>query len=291
MTLGHLGLTCAPWRLRRAARDFSLSGTQGEIDRCFRKEFGTALYADEFLRFLGAKEVVSVDRSDFEGATLVHDLNQRFPERLRSSFDLVLDGGTLEHIFDFPSALRHCMELLSSGGHFIITAPANQSMGHGFYQFSPELFFRVFDAKNGFRLRKIVLFECSKTDAPFYEVKDPVLVGGRVELNSSKAVMLAVLAQKTVEVPIFTRMPQQSDYVAAWNKHQTTTTGAGMGRSSLIRRLRAAVNPYLPFWLRFAKEQFVSRRKHGPPSLNNHLQFRRLSRREIICERSCPAIE
>ena len=61
----------------------------------------TALYADEFFRFLGAKEMASVDLSNFEEATMLHDLNERFPEKVRGHFDLVVDGGTLEHIFNY----------------------------------------------------------------------------------------------------------------------------------------------------------------------------------------------
>src|SRR5436190_23618464 len=98
LTLGRQGLSCEPGRVWRAARSFNLSGTRAEIERCFHRNFGHDIYADELLRFLGAKEVVSVDRSGFEGATLLHDLNEPFPKSLQCSFDLVIDGGTLEHI-------------------------------------------------------------------------------------------------------------------------------------------------------------------------------------------------
>jgi hypothetical protein len=286
LTLGRLAfMPCAPHRVRQAVRDFNLTGTRGEIAPCLRRTFGTELYADEFFRFLGANEFVTVDRSNFEGATLLHDLNEPFSENLRGRFDLVMDGGTLEHIFDFPSALRHCLELVSVGGHFIAITPANQWMGHGFYQFSPELFFRVFNLENGFELCKIILFECSKADAPFYEVKDPAIIGRRVGMKSSKPALLAVLARKTAAVPIFSRPPQQSDYVADWNEHQKKTAETGMGDSSLIHRLRVAVNPYWPAWLRHWKSRFIQLRTEGPNSLSDFRQFRRLSREEIFRER------
>lgn len=284
LTLGHLALLCAPHRVRRAMRDFNLTGTQEKVDSCFRRDFGSELFADEFFRFLGAKELVSVDQSNFEGATLLHDLNKPFSEDLRGSFDLVIDGGTLEHIFDYTSALRHCLELVSVGGHFITITPANQWMGHGFYQFSPELFFRVFNTENGFELRKIVLFEL-KTDAAFYEVKDPVVTGIRVQMRSPHPVTLAVLARKTATVPIFSRPPQQSDYVAIWNEHQKKTAQTETGGSSLIQRFRVAMNPYWPYWLRHWKSRFMHILTEGKPSLSNPRQFRRLSREEIFRER------
>src|SRR2546426_934602 len=143
-TLGRQGFECTPRRLQRAARDFGLFATVQDVKHCFQRPPLGALYADEFLRLIGAKEIVSVDRSDFEGATLLHDLNEPFPDEERGRFNLVFDGGTLEHIFNYPAALRHCLELVGTGGHFITIAPAHNMMGHGFYQISPELFFRVF---------------------------------------------------------------------------------------------------------------------------------------------------
>jgi hypothetical protein len=55
-------------------------------------------YSEEFFVLLGAKEIFSIDVSDFEGANILHDMNQPLPHSLISSFDVVLDGGTLEHI-------------------------------------------------------------------------------------------------------------------------------------------------------------------------------------------------
>jgi 2-polyprenyl-3-methyl-5-hydroxy-6-metoxy-1,4-benzoquinol methylase len=53
----------------------------------------------------------------------------------------VFDGGTLEHIFDYPTAIKNCMKMVKPGGHLLLTTPANNWFGHGFYQFSPELFY------------------------------------------------------------------------------------------------------------------------------------------------------
>src|SRR5204862_3653368 len=54
-------------------------------------------YADAVLTALGATALDSIDASDYQRATIVHDLNRPLPARLRAQFDLVFDGGTLEH--------------------------------------------------------------------------------------------------------------------------------------------------------------------------------------------------
>ncbi len=266
LTLGRQGFCYAPGELRRLFRDFNFPLTEEQM-RYFQnpsKDFN----ADKFLQILGANEIISVDASNFEGATFLHDLNERFPENMRGRFDVVLDGGTLEHVFDFPSALRYCLELLAPGGHFITMPPANQNMGHGFYQFSPELFFRVFSPENGFRLRKIVLYDAWKADAVFYEVNDPALVG-RVETNSSPSLILMVLAQRIPGVPMLTVRPQQSDYAAIWQKNGGSETRP----SQPIGKFRKLLSPYWPLWLRILKARVTNRRKKGPPTLNNTGDF------------------
>ncbi len=55
--------------------------------------FGQVKESGEFLRFLGAKEITSMDISDYEGATILHDLNQPIGNELKEKFTLVLDGG------------------------------------------------------------------------------------------------------------------------------------------------------------------------------------------------------
>src|SRR5262249_13058363 len=116
-------------------------------------------YCEGFLKRLGASEVVSVDASDYEGASVVHDMNQPVPASMYESFTAVIDSGTLEHVFNFPVAVKNCMEMVSRGGHFLGITPANNLMGHGFYQFSPELLYRIFSPANGYQIRKLMICE------------------------------------------------------------------------------------------------------------------------------------
>ncbi len=150
LTLGHQVLDASPSRLRRYVERLGVVKNREQLDGALRRTFNQANYVDGFLKVLGADLVESVDLSNFEGATIEHDLNVPFPSKYQQQFDVVIDGGTLEHIFDFPRALWNCLATLRIGGHFIGISPADNQFGHGFYQFSPELFFRIFTAENGF---------------------------------------------------------------------------------------------------------------------------------------------
>jgi len=172
-------------------------------------------FAEPFLKTLGAREIVSFDASDYENASVTHDFNLPIPSEYKGKFSAVLDGGTLEHIFNFPTAIKNCMEMVREGGHYLSITPANNHLGHGFYQFSPELFFRIFSSQNGFELERLMIFE-ETLNSPWYEVVDPDAVNERVTLVNSAHTMLLVVARKIKTMEIFDPMPQQSDYVSAW---------------------------------------------------------------------------
>lgn len=105
-------------------------------------------FVEDYLEPLGFS-VDAIDASDYEGANIVHDLNLPIPVELRERYDLVWDGGTLEHIFNFPVAVLNAMQMVKIGGHLFVATPANNQCGHGFYQFSPDSFFRILSPENG----------------------------------------------------------------------------------------------------------------------------------------------
>jgi hypothetical protein len=66
---------------------------------------------------LGAKTPLSVDTSNHEGAKFIADMNKPIPPELAGRFSAVIDGGTLEHVFDFPQAALNVAKMLKVGGH------------------------------------------------------------------------------------------------------------------------------------------------------------------------------
>lgn len=189
-------------------------------------------YSEPFWEALGAERLESLDASGFEGATVVHDLNQPIPPSLVEAYDAVCDAGTLEHVFHFPVAMRTCMEMVAVGGHLLLFTTANNYFGHGFYQFSPELFYRVLSPVNGYRVERMVAVEYG----PFrkhYEVADPEAIRRRVNLINSFPVLLFVQAKRVARSLIFERVPQQSDYVAMWTD-ALAQAAHGPGRSGAV---------------------------------------------------------
>ena len=172
-------------------------------------------YSEPFWEMLGTKALATIDASPFEGATHVHDMNQPIPAEWKEAFDVVCDVGTLEHVFNFPCAIRNCLEMVRRGGCFFTQTPANNHFGHGFYQFSPELFFRVLSPQNGFKVEHCVAVEYGPRRR-WFMVTDPEAARARVTLVNAAPVILLVCAKRVEIKPLFLKTPQQSDYAAAW---------------------------------------------------------------------------
>lgn len=191
-----------------------------EDHRCLRglppfqvsKCSGPAYFEPLLKQWYGAQVADSVDASSYESASLIHDMNLPWPDQKKESgsYDAVLDFGCLEHVFNFPVAWRNCVDLCRPGGHVMHALPANNLAGHGFYQFSPELFFNLYRPENGFELK--ALFYAIKAESRYWwKVANPMEVRRRVNLCSSHEVYMLVIAQKKQhmgEMP----PPQQSDY-------------------------------------------------------------------------------
>jgi SAM-dependent methyltransferase len=232
LTLGRQRLLLAPGAARALLEHYGQSTP--ELEATLAKGDG---YVDGLFELLGTKELMSVDFSGYEGASLIHDLNLPLSADNFGQFDLVFDGGTLEHIFNFACAIRSCMELVKVGGHLLLLTPTNNWCGHGFYQFSPELFFRVLSAENGYQVERMIAFEVYP-NSQLYEVADPKHIGSRVELtHGNHQVLLLVLAKRLHTTDMFRHAPQQSDYLSEWQIGRPR-------RDSEERELRKAIRAW-----------------------------------------------
>jgi SAM-dependent methyltransferase len=172
-----------------------------------------------FFKKLGFEEVLSLDHSGYEDADIIHDLNVPVPEELRGTFDFVYDGGTLEHVFDFPQCLRNVHYLLKVGGIAAFSSPSHNHVDHGFYMFSPTIYWDYFHA-NGYRIVKANAFEYDRYQPNgewiVYEY-DPALfqpldLGGWGRKPLGIWFVVEKLEGSTCDV-----IPQQGYYVDAWS--------------------------------------------------------------------------
>jgi len=251
-------------------RVFAIHG----IDRDAEAFLEQHQYGEEFLHVLGAKRVDSVDVSSYENATILHDMNLPIPSELKERFTLVHDGGSLEHVFNAPQAFKNCMEMVRVGGHFTQVNIANNFAGHGFWQFSPELIFRLFSTQNGFQLQAVLMHENIPGGA-WYVVTDPDRVQRRVELRNSEPTYILTIAKRIARVPIFEKTPQQSDYVALWDgaPRQSSATPGRSWKRRVPKRVKRVLKSILHYIQPFEAPGIKGFNRPG---------YRRVSEQELL---------
>ena len=172
----------------------------------------------ELFEGLGFGRLCALDASAYEKPEIVHDLNDtNISADLVGRFDLVFDGGTLEHVFNVASALRNVCRLTKRGGRIVHVSPLSNCVDHGFYSFSPTLFLDFY-AANNWLVRRLAIARFDR---------DPV--GDRWEVEeyrSSDFAQLGALPPGTYFLltcaesqgnSTFDAVPQQSYYGQVWS--------------------------------------------------------------------------
>ncbi|MFN8543854.1 MAG: hypothetical protein U0807_06580 [Candidatus Binatia bacterium] len=215
-----------------AARLARLRGADREL--AAKPEFRAQGYISDAMLFtaLGFEVVESLDSSAYEGADLVFDLNRAdLPAVACGRYDLVVDGGTMEHVFHVPNVFRNIHAALAVGGHVVHLAPSNNHVDHGFYQLSPALFWEYYTA-NRFELARCDFFRYTIVPAEqpwmFSEYRpgalDAISSGGL----DDKLYGVAVCARKTAE-STWDVVPQQGGYANQWRPSAPAAAGAAVG--------------------------------------------------------------
>lgn len=180
---------------------------------------------------LAGLEVFALDVSDYEGADYIVDLNSNVPVQLEGKFGLILDLGTLEHIFDVKQALRNINVMLKPGGRVIHSSPGSNWLGHGFYQFSPTLFYDYY-GNNGFTNLRCLIGEMPTRDPHYtrkwdfyeWEVSRPC-----THLISSRMLAVYFSAEKATATTM-NNVPQQGQFFRAGSDSRMGGCGSGSQR-------------------------------------------------------------
>lgn len=117
---------------------------------------GQKLITDtELFRLLGTPKILALDHSDYEGAEIIHDLTKPIPPNLEDCADFILDGSTLDNVFDPAMVIRNFAAMLRSGGRLITT---NMMSNHYEpYAILPALWYFDYFVSNGFSDCKVYI--------------------------------------------------------------------------------------------------------------------------------------
>lgn len=168
-------------------------------------------FTETLFNALGYPKIEAMDFTDKEGAEHIHDLNTPVPEALHEQFDLVIDGGTTEHIFYIAQALDNCHAMLKPGGVMMSFVSCDGWFGHGFFQTGPDVPWRYWHYARGYEM-----LECSiaprQEPRKLIPIPDPTGLPRGGERALSGPHMLLYTCRKPTKAPDYAP-PIQGHYV------------------------------------------------------------------------------
>lgn len=168
LVLGRQKLHLKPGGVARLCRRAAEYGHDLDPGAVVQEDgFTEALFAA-----LGYPRMEAMDFTAQEGAEHIHDLNRPPPAELKGQFDLLLDGGTTEHVFHIGQALDTCHALLKPGGVMMSFVAADGWFGHGFFQVGPDVPWRYWHHARGYEVLEVGVHE-RRGRQRYREIPDP----------------------------------------------------------------------------------------------------------------------
>ena len=157
--------------------------------------------AETFFEFMGIPscQYYDIDKFDFDHPRVVHDLEKPIDKRFHNFFNLIIDSGTMEHIFDIKSVMDNIVHITNLGGYVLQFIPAQNSLNHGFYQFSPTFFYDFYTA-NGFEIVESHIIEQRGNIARFHKYDQKKDYTGLLFFNPPNRLANCFLVRKISEV-------------------------------------------------------------------------------------------
>lgn len=207
LVLGRQRLHLPPHGVRRLAhrvQEYGLSVAEHDLTQA--DGFTEALFAA-----FGYPEMEALDFTAAEGAAHVHDLNEPVPEVLKRQFDVVIDGGTTEHVFHIGTALENCHEMLKPGGVMLSFVSGDGWFGHGFFQTGPDVPWRYWHHCLGYEVLEASAQE-RHGKRRYYTIPDPTGLARGGERSFDGPTMLLYAVRKPEQAREKTS-PVQGHYV------------------------------------------------------------------------------
>lgn len=190
----------------------------------------------ELLINKGLKKVESLDLFDPK-ADIKHDLNKPISKKYHNKYKVIIDIGTIEHIFDTRQCLENYFRMISNNGIFVLVTPVNGYFGHGLHVFNPE------GLINSLKENNFKIVYKKYTSSTGIEVEDPSI---------KKDVLIWIVAKKTKSTNKFI-VPQQE----IWKSMYTS-----LNKKQSNRQDNSAVSE-IKFYLKNGKRNLIRKLPKG----------------------------
>ena len=204
-------------------------------------------YCENLFKSLGFLNIESIDNSSYENATIIHNLNT--PYNNTKKYDYIYDGGTTEHIFNIPQVFENIINLLEIDGIFCSVTVNNNFSGHGFYQFSPELYLSMFTSNYGMKIQCIYLAKVGSKINEWIKINNYDNATNRIntKFNGNEPVYIIVIAKKinNTRQSLLINPPNQYSYKIDWKNKQTDffeDYNYLLNRNEIVKKIVSKIN-------------------------------------------------
>jgi hypothetical protein len=159
-----------------------------------------------YAAMLDYREIVAID---FHGTPAARPIDLNQPVDLGQRFDIVIDGGTAEHVFDVCQFFKTCHALTLPGGLMLHNNPFRGWLEHGFYNFNPTFYWDI-AAANGYELLMLVYNETSPLRIEQLLNREKIVEMARAGDLGANAMLFAVYRKPQDERPF--AIPGQGFY-------------------------------------------------------------------------------
>jgi hypothetical protein len=156
--------------------------------------------------FFAPSELQAIDYGGTPAALRL-DLNE--PVTLSRRFDLIINHGTAEHVFNIAQVFRTMHDWTVPGGTMIHESPFTGWIDHGFYNLQPTLFVDVAEY-NGYQIRGLFVEDIAKNVLLQVQKREDVYELARQKSLPENALLFAVLTKGPVDQPF--QVPIQGYY-------------------------------------------------------------------------------
>lgn len=157
-----------------------------------------------YYNLLNPYYICSIDMNGTEHA-LQHDLNLPFSRPEWGLFDIVINTGTAEHVFNQYQVFKTIHDVCKVGGLMVHDAPWRGWSNHGFYCYQP-CFWDDLAKANGYEVLKIIMADGDQV-GPVESFEQAAKIGTLMPLGNT---MLVFALRKTTAAEF--KIPQQGRY-------------------------------------------------------------------------------
>ena len=162
-----------------------------------------------YAALLDYRELVAID---FHGTPGARPLDLNHPVELGQRFDIVLDGGTAEHVFNVHQFFKTCHEVTEPGGLMLHNNPFRGWLEHGFYNFNPTFYWDLAGA-NRYEVLMLVYTEAQPLRVEQLFGREKIVEMARAGELGANAMLYAVYRKPREPAPF--AIPMQAYYANA----------------------------------------------------------------------------